>query len=418
MTLIESRTVRGGRLQTSLRSRQLSARARLEFRPAVEGLEIRLTPATSTWSGAVNNLWSNAGNWDVAPAAGSDLVFPAVTTEVITNDLAAGTSFNSIQIQAAGYDITGNSVAIITDIETNYASGTSTDDLATILAPPGGSTVSVGVAAGGTLAMGGVLSGTGGLNIPQPGTLVLDGTVSNSYAGITTVGAGLVELSPTAGQSAIPGDLAIGGFLIFSAEVQDTVSGGLSSASTVTVSPGSTFDLNGFNNNISGLAFNPAVSFLSTGALVETGAGTLTIGGINGIVVGTGPTASITGNLNLGIDGTMNIAHSNANASDLTISAVISGDAGTGIHKNGNGILLLTNTSTYTGTTAVNAGTLIVNGSIATSSGVTVATGATLAWNGRDGPRLHGERHDLAGRYRGPGNPQLRRLHACGRRNL
>ena len=55
-------------------------------------------------------------------------------------------------------------------------------------------------------------------------------------------------------------------------------------------------------------------------------------------------------------------------ASNTTLASVISGTGG--FIKQGSGILTLTGASTYTGGTAVNAGTLVVNGSLA--SNVTV----------------------------------------------
>lgn len=54
-----------------------------------------------------------------------------------------------------------------------------------------------------------------------------------------------------------------------------------------------------------------------------------------------------------------------------------------GIVKDGAGILVLDGTNTYRGSTYVNAGTLVINGSIATSSGVTVAENAVLSGSGR-----------------------------------
>lgn len=50
--------------------------------------------------------------------------------------------------------------------------------------------------------------------------------------------------------------------------------------------------------------------------------------------------------------------------------------------KSGAGTLTLSGINAYSGTTAVNAGTLIVSGSIASSSGVTVSTGGTLGGTG------------------------------------
>jgi len=70
-----------------------------------------------------------------------------------------------------------------------------------------------------------------------------------------------------------------------------------------------------------------------------------------------------------------------------TVSGVIqdggsSGGTGGALTKVGTGALTLSGTNTYTGATAVNAGTLIVNGSIASSPGVAVAGRATLGGHG------------------------------------
>ena len=73
-----------------------------------------------------------------------------------------------------------------------------------------------------------------------------------------------------------------------------------------------------------------------------------------------------------------------AAAKDAILSGVLSGTGG-GLTKTGAGTLVLTATSTYTGPTAVNAGTLLVNGNIAASSVVTVAAGATLGGSGTVG---------------------------------
>jgi autotransporter-associated beta strand protein len=59
-----------------------------------------------------------------------------------------------------------------------------------------------------------------------------------------------------------------------------------------------------------------------------------------------------------------------------------SGGVGGSLTKIGTGTLTLAGTNTYTGATAVNAGKLFVDGSIASSSGVAVAAGATLGGHG------------------------------------
>jgi autotransporter-associated beta strand protein len=53
-----------------------------------------------------------------------------------------------------------------------------------------------------------------------------------------------------------------------------------------------------------------------------------------------------------------------------------------GLVKNGGGTLILTHTNSYTGTTTVNNGTLLVMAALASRSAVTVAPGATLGGNG------------------------------------
>lgn len=65
-----------------------------------------------------------------------------------------------------------------------------------------------------------------------------------------------------------------------------------------------------------------------------------------------------------------------------TYSGTISGDGSFTLAGWANSPLTLTNMHSYTGATAVNAGALIVNGSIAASSGVTVASGALLGGTG------------------------------------
>ena len=131
-------------------------------------------------------------------------------------------------------------------------------------------------------------------------------------------------------------------------------------------------------------------------ALTKTGAGTLTLTGtctysgsstINSgaLVIGSG---GVTGRLTA-TTGITNNASLTINRSDAVNQT---GDLGTGaisgtgsLTQAGAGTITLTASNTYSGTTSVNAGTLLVTGSIigATTSGaVSVASGATLGGNG------------------------------------
>jgi T5SS/PEP-CTERM-associated repeat protein/autotransporter-associated beta strand protein len=69
---------------------------------------------------------------------------------------------------------------------------------------------------------------------------------------------------------------------------------------------------------------------------------------------------------------------------DARLSGTLSG-AGGGLKKTGDGTLELTANSSYTGSTIISAGTLLVNGSIAAASPVTVQQGSTLGGGGSVG---------------------------------
>ena len=66
---------------------------------------------------------------------------------------------------------------------------------------------------------------------------------------------------------------------------------------------------------------------------------------------------------------------------DSTFGGIISGSGGS-LSKQGTGILSLTNTSTYSGSTSVTAGSLFLNGSLTNTSSTSVSANATLAANG------------------------------------
>src|SRR5262245_61834186 len=86
------------------------ARHRVAFRPRLEALEDRQAPAVHTWTGAVNNLWSSAGNWTGgAPTeSGAELIFPGTGAISFNtqNDLT-GVRLSRITFEAGGYSIKG-----------------------------------------------------------------------------------------------------------------------------------------------------------------------------------------------------------------------------------------------------------------------------------------------------------------------
>ena len=76
-------------------------------------VSLTVGPATLTWDGGsmVNNLWTTKENWvgDVAPLAGDNLIFPAVSSQKVNfNDYQSGTAFGSITVSGSGYHFQGN----------------------------------------------------------------------------------------------------------------------------------------------------------------------------------------------------------------------------------------------------------------------------------------------------------------------
>lgn len=75
---------------------------------------VPLLAATRTWTGAVDNHWSVAGNWSggVAPVAGDDLMFPTAAANKSTlNDYPAWTTFHQLVV-GNGYTLAGNGVVL------------------------------------------------------------------------------------------------------------------------------------------------------------------------------------------------------------------------------------------------------------------------------------------------------------------
>lgn len=204
--------------------------------------------------------------------------------------------------------------------------------------------------------LGGVISGTGQLVKLGGGILALLG--NNTYTGGTTISAGTLRVGNGATSGSIVGDVVNNGVLQFNR-----------------------FDSIGFNYVISG-----------TGRLEKIASGTLTLTGANTY---TGGTTVLAGTLQIGDGGTSgsilgdvtNNATLAFNRSDSTVfSGAISGSGQ--VIKRGSNNLSLTGTSSYTGATTVEAGTLSVNGSIAASSLTTVNAGAALGGNGTVGTTL------------------------------
>ena len=195
----------------------------------------------------------------------------------------------------------------------------------------------------------GVSSGSG-LTYSGTGTLTLRG--SNTYSGTTTISEGTLQAGAAAGGQAF----------------------GNGSAVTLADTAGATLNLNNFSQTI----------------------GSLAGGGTTG------------GNVTLGANATLTTGGNNTSTS---YAGIISGTGTSGLTKTGNGTLTLNGTNTYDGATAVNLGTLFINGDQTSANGaITVASTATLGGTGT----LGGATTIQSGGFYSPGNSSGTLNHAAG----
>jgi autotransporter-associated beta strand protein len=196
----------------------------------------------------------------------------------------------------------------------------------------------------------GVIEGSGNFTFSGPGTLVL--TAANTYTGATVISAGTLQMGDgeSSGTLGGTGSVANDGMLAF--------------------------------NRSDAILFDRRIS--GSGALTQAGSGTLTLTGANTYSGGTTVSAGrLVGNATSlqGAIANSGMVEFNQSGSG-TYSGVMSGTGG--LVQSGTGRLTLSGTNTYTGGTAVNAGELNVNGSIA-GSAVTVSSGASLSGSGTVG---------------------------------
>jgi fibronectin-binding autotransporter adhesin len=205
-----------------------------------------------------------------------------------------------------------------------------------------------------TLTLTGLISGTGALTKDGAGALLL--TNANTYAGGTTISAGMLQLGNGGTTGSIAGNVSNNGALAFNR------SNNLTFAGTVT----------------------------GTGAVNQIGSGTTILTADNAYTGGTTISAGIlqlgAGGATGGITGdvTNNAALVFNRSNEVTFAGLISGTGR--IAQAGAGTTVLTGANSYSGTTTVFGGTLFINGDQSLATGATsVATGATLGGVGTIG---------------------------------
>ncbi len=258
-----------------------------------------------------------------------------------------------------------NGTGTLCSFGTNTYSGGTTINAGTLQLGNGGTTGSIagdvtnnGILAfdrSNVLTFDGVISGTGSVQQNGTGTTVL--VRDNTYSGGTTINAGTLQLGNGGTTGSIAGDVTNNGILAFDRSNVLTFGGVISGTGSVQQNGTGTTVLVRDNTYSGGTTIN---------------AGTLQLG--NG-----GTTGSIAGDVtNNGI-----LAFDRSNV--LTFDGVISGTGS--VQQNGTGTTVLVRDNTYTGATTVNAGSLIVDGSIASAQTV-VNAGALLGGHGSIGGGL------------------------------
>ena len=266
----------------------------------------------------------------------------------------------------------------------------------------------------------GEISGTGGVQQNGGGTTIL--AAANSYAGGTTINAGVLQLGNAGATGSIVGNVLNNATLVFNRSNLYQFDGEISGTGAVQQNGGGTTILAAANSYAGGTTINAGVLQLGnggatgsivgnvlnnatlvfnrsniyqfdgeisgTGAVQQNGGGTTILTAANSYAGGTtisagvlqlgdgGTTGSIVGNV-------LNNATLVFNRSNIyQFDGEISGTGG--VQQNGVGTTILTAANSYAGATTVNSGTLSVNGSIVNSA-LTVNAGGTLGGNGTVG---------------------------------
>ena len=273
-------------------------------------------------------------------------------------------------------------------------------------------------------------SNIGGLTKTGAGTLILAG--SNTYSGPTLVSGGTLQIGNAAGSGSVAGNIILSNATLNFARSSNTYDFAASISGTGTLVKGIGYGSSGsadlvldgtvsgaisINVNAGRLFFDSQVNLgtglitIASGAVVDYGGGSpltlannislasggcistrnfpLTLGD-NLILPSSGTvvfnaddlsttTLTVSGTSALQLNGTLIVQTGAAHPTgDVYFSRTIAGAGG--LIKTQVGTLILTNSNTYNGPTAINAGKLVVNGSLA--SPVTVNSGGTLGGTG------------------------------------
>jgi fibronectin-binding autotransporter adhesin len=286
--------------------------------------------------------------------------------------------------------LTGNSQLVKTDLGKLVLSGTNTYTGGTEI---DGGTVSIssdanlGDVAGALTLNGGTLQTTAdfamtrAVNLPGNGTVLTDPGTTTTWNG--AIGGAGALIKQGAGRLVLGGDATHTGGTTIAAGTLQVGAGGTTGSLAGNVDNSGTLAF----DRSDAYRFDGAIS--GTGAVDQNGTGTTILAADNSY---TGGTTINAGTLQLGAGGTSgmiagNVANNGTlafNRSDAVgFGGTISGTGG--VSQDGGGTTTLTAANSYTGSTTVNAGTLLINGDQSAATGTTTVNAGTLGGAGTVG---------------------------------
>jgi len=300
---------------------------------SISGMQSDITiasAATFTWDSLLSGTWSNAAKWTneagvALPPATNGLAkymmnFNLAGTYTATQDLADGFVLNQLNFSGSTVTISGNGLAFANDAappQINQSAAV-TSTVGNNIALNADTTVAT---ASGGVTLNGVISGTGGITKTGTGVLTV-GNVSNNYSGPTVISGGRWA-------SNISGN------------------GGFGTGGSITIASSAILDLNGPSTTVTNSGIFNGTTINAGNGFGEAWSGTVTLSG----------------------DTTVNVGYS------MAFTNIISGTGG--LIKTGGGTMSLRAANIFSGTMAVNVGTL----ALGASGSINDATNLTLAAN-------------------------------------
>ncbi len=299
-------------------------------------LYLSYTPATVSgtvrWSGAVSNAWdiNTTQNWTAGGSPTTYLQSANGGQAVVFDDTATG-NFN-VNLTSA---LSPSSMTVNNSINTYTFSGT------------------------------GKITGSASLLKTGTGTLIV--TTANDYAGGTTISGGTLQIGDGTNSGALPGYTTNNASLVFMPGASGiTVAGSIGGNGTVTILGTNVVTFTGTNSYAGGttitggtLNINSDIALGAAAGAVKLNGGTLQFAATGGITLNSSRNVVLGGGA------------FDTNGGNDTINGVVSGTdpVKSNLVKNGQDALTLTNTNTYTGSTTVNAGGLVVGSTATLGSG-------------------------------------------------